>query len=140
MPDRSIYDLESQGSFLTRVGPVGRAVSRSLSLVRRMPDAAGVELLPRGKQSDDATHCISGSSYEASGRINSLARRPSNRSGLCNQYDEALRLAWRIGTLRLSQVLRGTLKGPDHADITSPVCPIIASRPTANDNYSYIWA
>ena len=81
MPDRSIHDLESQGSFLTRVGPVGRALSNPLSFARRKParDAAGVELLPRDLQSDDASHCMSGSSYD-SGRINSLARRPSDRS------------------------------------------------------------
>ena len=82
MPDRSIYDLESQGSFLTRVGPVGRALANPLSFARRKSarDAAGVQLLSRDLQSDDASHCISGSSYEASGRINSLARRPSDRS------------------------------------------------------------
>ena len=77
MQGRSVRDLESSGSFLTRAGPVGRALDKATSVVRRRPnyDASDSELFHLGNSSD-----ADDTMFAASGRINSLARQTSDRS------------------------------------------------------------
>lgn len=90
MYDRSIQDLESHGSFLTNAGPIGRTISKSLSFARRRParDAAERGQLHEGPSSDDlnAAYTMPGAAYDASERINSLARRSCDRLTLCCRY------------------------------------------------------
>ncbi|KAL3151900.1 hypothetical protein ABBQ38_012861 [Trebouxia sp. C0009 RCD-2024] len=103
MFDRSIQDSKSHGSFLDKAGPVGRTISKSLSFSPRKPGAHAEEVSQlNGGPSSNEPNAAHGKprAFDASMRVNSLARRPTERDSATEtsvqivSYDEDMKIKY----------------------------------------------